>query len=358
MWAMASARILPRKRVDPDALTSFVRSIWDHVSVEKNGEEIVVDCPWCSRPKLSINPDKNVFQCWRCEESGPVIKLFEELIELGHIKYEDVSAFYRKGKTLKTSISKLNGGKVAKDAVLWDEVNVCVYPEGCYPLDEKGSMFQDNRFTRNMAKAAVKYLKKRGFSFKDRVIQDADLMFMASMGNTYNGHIFFPVFDKIGKDVIYWTTRSILADPDKKSLHAGRYYSKNTSKTVLFNEHKLKPGRVVAITEGPFDCFSVEKYVGIPTVCLLGKQLHDYHTRAIASAKPSMVLVCLDSDATEYSRRMCKTLQANKLEARVVELKEGDPNEIPPRELKRIFNYEMSRESRTSDFWVPPTFQR
>lgn len=41
-----------------------------HVVGESDGHEVVVVCPWCGKDRLYANPERNVFVCFRCRESG------------------------------------------------------------------------------------------------------------------------------------------------------------------------------------------------------------------------------------------------------------------------------------------------
>ena len=47
-----------------------------------NGTEFIIDCPFCSHHKLSVNAKKGVWQCWHCHETGTVRRLLGRSVKV------------------------------------------------------------------------------------------------------------------------------------------------------------------------------------------------------------------------------------------------------------------------------------
>ena len=80
---------------------------------------------------------------------------------------------------------------------------------------------------------------------------------------------------------------------------------------IIFNESKINWLAPVWIVEGPFDSLFIPNSIPI-----LGKVLHDKLWNLLY-AKATSVVICLDEDAWENSKKMYNTLNGGKLEGRV-----------------------------------------
>lgn len=317
----------------PRVLAELVVTLWPDVQRVKAGSEFMVPCPFCGsdKPKCAVNPDKGVFQCWVCGERGPTSKFLYHLKELKLIKQRDIDAIII-GKNQAAQLSDLKPVvPVAQEASeqFWTSQCPCVFPSGVFPLYDYEAK---NKLEGSFQDRAISYLAGRGVSLED--IRRYRLHFCVKLGSPYHGHIFIPCLGKFGRQMTFWTTRSILPDPPTKSYHSGSKYSRFSAKTVMMNEH-LVVDTTVALCEGPFDAFSIMKHVGIPAIPLLGKNLHSYHRNVLVERGVGMVYICLDSDAHEAIGKMGSAFKKNS--AKFVYLVDGDPNDVAPEELKAAF---------------------
>lgn len=321
----------------PQVLERLLDKLWPDHKVEKDGTEHMVECPFCDteKPKCAINPNKGVFHCWVCEEKGPVSKLLEHLYSLKLITQGDIGAVtVGKGAPALSDVIQAVKPKKAKKPIeqLWTQYVPCVYPPHTQELT---TMLAHNTIQGKLRRAAFDYLNSRKVT--DENIKDFRLAFCTELGSPYYAHIFFPALGKWGRQLTFWTTRSILPNPNPKSLHASHKYSRFSAKQILVNEH-LVVGTSVVLCEGPFDAVSIMNATGIPACPLLGKVLHPFQKTLLMTDKDiQRVYICLDPDAQAFQAKIASMFTPPR-EVWLVNLKEGDPNEVSLETLRAAFS--------------------
>jgi hypothetical protein len=299
------------------------------------GQEHMVLCPFCDtdKNKCAVNPEKGVFQCWICQERGPIMKLVEHLYKLRHISQKDMEAIKaRKGKLkLSDAISVFKRKEQKEPDVLWSKTIPCVFPNNTYAIT---GFAPQNAIEEKLHTHVQEYLYGRGLT--DEEINRYRLHFCCKLGSVYHGHVVIPALGQHGRELTYWTTRATLPNPQPKTLHAGRKYSRFSAKYTLLNEH-LVVGTTMALCEGPFDAFSIMSVVGIPACPLIGKQMHSYHKHVLLSRGVKRVYVCLDPDARDAQSKITRALVRVGIEPLYVDLQDGDPNDIDPKKLYVAF---------------------
>jgi len=335
---------MPRKS-DTTVVTNLVKKVWPNVSFEKGGKELYVECPFCSSSsaKCAINPTKGLFHCWVCGEKGPTLKILNHLRRLGSITQADVESV-KKGKIGLTDKIKSLVKPEEEVKVLWSKYRPCVFPPKVFPLsswEPKGTL------EGNIKKKALRYLKTR--KIPDEFIDKFRIHACCNRESVYHGHLFFPVMGEFGRQMKYWTTRT-LGKKSPKSLHAGSKYSAYKVKTILVNEHLLAPRKedTVILCEGPFDALSLYNVLGIPACPLFGKHLHSFARNQLKYHSIKNVVVCLDWDAKKDAKKLASRLSGSGFNVSVMELEGGDPNSIPTNELKEY--YKNATSSLSSDY--------
>ena len=339
----------------PKQLERLLGRVWPNHPVEKMGQEHMILCPFCDsdKYKCAVNPEKAVFQCWICGERGNTHKILEHLVKLRVIKQSDMnSVLLKKGAGTSLSnefVAYAEPTKVEIDQ-RWSEGVPCVFPGDTHMIQG----FQPKDIMEEMVyKRVVGYLQGRGVTMAD--IIRYKLHFCVKLKSVYHAHIFFPALGHHGRELTFWTTRTTLPDVKPKSLHSGKKYSRFSAKQTLFNEH-LVVDTTVALCEGPFDAHSIMAVIGITACPLLGKVFHEYHINRLIAKGVKRVYVCLDADAGTAKDKIASRLHKEGMEVLFVDLKDGDPNDVPADELKAAFLYAKkaavdtrpNRASRTS----------
>ena len=275
------------KTISEEKLASLLEAKFGQVSRlgGGNGTELLVDCPFCSRRKLSVNARKGVWQCWHCHETGTLRRL------LGiPVKVE--------------TRQKLPARPVERGY----EAPGDLVPVDTLPEDHEAWL----------------YLKRRKFDPKT-LSRDFGLCY-CSRGRPYAGGVFntsgtivIPVREG-GRDVA-WQAR-LLYDPDKvpeseKGAYgfmkdqSGKYKVPPKYFTMpgfrkaehLFNYDQAAEFGFVVVTEGAFDAMRVGKCA----VAAFGKSLSDAQIEVLKETWPVVVLL-LDPDAGEEQEILARKL--------------------------------------------------
>lgn len=308
-----------------------------------NGVELLVDCPWCGRHKLSVNPSKGVWQCWHCHESGTVSKLL--------------------GQPVKVEVEQ----RRPKPRPRGYEPPGELIPLADLPSEHEASL----------------YVRNRGFD--PRYLSDTFGITYCRHGRRYadglfdaNGTIVIPVSEN-GVDIA-WQAR-LLYDPDKvregeEAAYGWKYdpekgaYKKPPKYFTspgfkkgehLFNFDQAAKCGFVVVTEGAFDAMRVGKCA----VAAFGKGLTDTQVQILRDTW-GLVVLLLDPDAEEDQRRLLERIEGrgfmgrNSTGVRCVPVRLAgykDAGEAPESEVRRQIvqsaaaeGVDLSAYSRTNPF--------
>lgn len=274
----------------------------------KNGIEYIVDCPLCGKKqKMYLNPNNQLYICFRCGSKGTLQELFGDLADLKH--------------------------KVAPPVVLPLPADV-VPPGEVVPLTE---LPEDN--------PAILYLTQRNFD-PQRLNDEFGVRYCVT-GETFAGifsctnTILFPLW--MNGTVVGWQSR-LLYNPDALSDaecaamgfpqdEDGDYYKPPKYFTnpgleksrIFYNYDNARKGRVVVITEGPFDAIAVGKCA----VATLGKGISDRQANLIKAAWDVAVIMLDPGDAEEEMWELKSKLHRSMPVVRVALRGYKDPGEAP-----------------------------
>lgn len=261
--------------------------------------QISYDCPVCSydlkgmdkldgKGNLEINYAQHVFKCWVCGETHNT---------KGHLGYLIDRYGKRKDKELYELIRPDEFKRVDKE---YDELKL---PKD-FKLATDGSQYHiPFREMRN-------YLKKRGVT--DEMIQKHQIGY--SLEGDYAYRIIIPSFDEEG-ELNYYTGRSW--NPNSKSKYKNPEAEKQI---IIFNESLIDWEQDIYLCEGPFDALFLPN-----AIALLGKKMSDLLFETLYDKAKKDIIIVLDSDAWEDSKRLYFKLSGGRLYGRikVVKLPEG-----------------------------------
>lgn len=251
--------------------------------------QISYDCPVCSyeikglergdgKGNLEVNYFRNVFHCWSCGETHDTHGHLEQLIKTYGSK-EDLNTYnLLRIDKVEVKEKKFRKPQLPKEFVKLSELHDRL------PIKIK----------------AKKYLTDRGVN--DKIINEFNIGIAAT--GPYANRIIIPSYDS-EKNLNYFVARSFTGE---KLKYKNPTYPKEE---IIFNEAKINWLAPVWIVEGPFDSLFIPNSIPI-----LGKVLHDKLWNLLYT-KATSVVICLDEDAWENSKKMYNTLNGGKLEGRV-----------------------------------------
>lgn len=234
---------------------------------KKQGGEHLFSCPSCNhhKKKLSVNVDKDKFQCWICGFSGSslasIVKNYgnhrdkKEWLEIG--ESVDINDFYK--------IFEQEDAEQDQEIELPQEY-VCLAKHDV-PLS---------------ARLALKYLNTRGITRKDICLNKIGYC----TSGEYARRIIIPSFNHEGK-INYFVARTYGDD-------FLRYKNPKVSRDIIFNDLHINWSDDIVLVEGVFDAVRA----GYNAIPLLGSSLNNksmLFNKIIRNN--SVVYLSLDPDA-------------------------------------------------------------
>lgn len=266
-------------------------------SYYKSNDELIFFCPKCKhhKRKLSVNIEKNKFQCWVCDFRGNKIDAL--------IKDRELKDRWR-SLTNQVDINKF-------DELFVNKQNETT--EKFLELPEYFSTLTTPRLS-TTGKKALKYLLDRGVSYSQ--------ILMYKMGfchhGKYTNRIIVPSFDSNGK-LNYYIARSFSDDYLK-------YKNPPCSRDVVFNDLLVDWTRPIVLVEGFFDSLKYDNSIPI-----LGSTLNMrsvLFNKIVDNCK--MVYICLDKDAKNKELKIVKNLLDFGIQVCKIELYDySDLGEVP-----------------------------
>ena len=245
-------------------------------NTDRNGNSYF-HCPFCNHHnnKLTINVEKNVYNCFHCEVRGK--GLFYLLKKMKVPDLNQYKKVFFEWKPYVTDIDNIFGEEPLVE-------NKLTFPVGYQNL------FRN--IEKEFYKRAVDYLLKRGLRKED--ILKYDIHYSIS-----DQRVLFPSYDR-EYNLNYYVARSI--QPFEKYKYKNAKASKSK---VIFNEHLVEWDKPLYIVEGIFDAILSRKNA-VPILgsnvgkgSLLFKRLLQNNTE---------VIIALDADAKKKIIKMINEL--------------------------------------------------
>jgi DNA primase len=256
------------------------------------------DCPACSEDEgmpdgdgkgnLEVNYNKGFFHCWRCGDTNRMKGSLTVLIKrYGNDKI--LHDFY----LVKPEFKQKNDLGETEDMKLPESFRLL---DGCDP----------NYFKYN---DAMRYLTKRGIG------SDIIKQYRIGFCNTgkYANRIIVPSYDSnnelnffIGRAIYPKSKPKILNEEAEKSL-------------VVFNEYHINWDATIYLVEGPFD-----HLVTPNSIPLLGKYVHPYLFHLLQTKAKGDIIIVLDGDAWEDTKKLYRQLNTGNLRGRVKVVQLGE----------------------------------
>ena len=267
------------------------------------GEEgqISFDCPVCSydikgldngdgKGNFEVNYYMGVYKCWSCSEHmgthGSINKLFNKW-----------------GNRRSKETWKLIGGDFIKKTEKKYKKVV---------LPKEYTLFKEGIKLSIPYKEAYNYLRKRGLS--NQTIDKYKIGYITK--GQYSGRIIVPSYD-IDNKLNYFVSRSYTG-------HKNKYKNPEAEKDkIIFNEHLINWEENVYLVEGVFDMFFIENSIPI-----LGKSVSEKLWTMLYDKAKKNIIICLDGDAWEDSKKLYRKLEGGKLMNKVKLIKLPEDKDV------------------------------
>ena len=132
----------------------------------------------------------------------------------------------------------------------------------------------------------------------------------------YSGRIIVPSYD-IDNKLNYFVSRSYTG-------HKNKYKNPEAEKDkIIFNEHLINWEENVYLVEGVFDMFFIENSIPI-----LGKSVSEKLWTMLYDKAKKNIIICLDGDAWEDSKKLYRKLEGGKLMNKVKLIKLPEDKDV------------------------------
>ena len=336
---------------------NIVDVIADYLPIEKKGKNYFAICPFHDdhNPSLSISPEKQIYTCFVCGESGNVFNFV--------MNYEKIT-FYEAVVKVASKIGMLLDVKVTNKTTKKDDRY-----DKYYKMFDISCKYYQNNINSVYGKSAKEYLLKRkldddiikefeiGLSLDDNNISklltkkgfdEAELIDIGLCGkkdnftyDIFRNRIMFPLYNTEGLTVGF-SGRIYNGESDNKYVNSKESYIFKKGE-LLYNYHKAieyaKNERSIIIVEGFMDVIRLHT-IGIKNVvATMGTAITKKHAELIMRLSKNVIL-CFDGDkAGEKATLSClEELEKIGLSPKIIRLEDNlDPDDYILKKGKDLF---------------------
>lgn len=290
---------------------------------------IGIQCPWCGdddpSQHLNVSLVKEAYGCWRSTGHGghKPQRLVQALLGCSWAQAGLVTAQYSVAdpSTLGEALAALEATSEPAKGLAGYEVTGCLMPGHFERITRYGS-----------AERYWQYLRRRGFDDIKQLVHYYELKYCTT--GRWKDRIIIPLYQQ--GDLRGWTARAL-----KNPITAPRYLSSSDAvKTTIFNEDRIQQGgKLLFITEGPFDAMKMDFYgkvrnVRATAIFGLATTIGQICLLRSARTKFKQAVILLDHDAHEAKFKLTEWLP----DAQVGFLPRGikDPAELGKDRINRL----------------------
>ena len=334
--------------LDIQKRVNIVDIISEYLPIEQKGKNYFAICPFHDdhNPSMSISPEKQIYTCFVCGESGNVFNFV--------MNYEKVSF----GKAVSIVAEKAGININYKESVNKSDIKTSKYSK-FYKMFDISKKYYQNNINTVYGKSAIEYLNKRnitndiikefeiGLSLNDNSLNklllnkgftNEELIDIGLCGNKDNfmydifrNRIMFPLYNNDGKTVGF-SGRIYNGENENKYVNSKEsvIFKKGL---LLYNYHKAleyaREKRQIIIVEGFMDVIRLYT-IGIKNVvATMGTAITKEHADLIRKLSKNIIL-CFDGDKAGEKATISALNELEKLDLapRIIRLEDNlDPDD-------------------------------
>jgi DNA primase len=338
---------IPDEKVEEvRAAADIVDVAGDYVQLKRSGSRFMGLCPFHNEdtPSFSVDPEKNLYYCFGCQNGGDVFKFVQEIEGVGFLEGVRILAD-RYSIPLPEEETDPEAAN-EREAIL-------------HALRFAARFFYRQLTQTDRGRPALDYLRERGFtpgtiktfglgyapdtwdallsaaeeeSLDPAVLEKAGLVIERNDGSgyydRYRGRIIFPIFSHIGK-VLAFAGRILDPDADQPKYINSPETEVYHKKEVLYGLHQAKRAirqtDEVLLVEGYTDVISLSQAGVENVVASSGTALTDEQVKTLHRyAKRALLLYDADEAGGRATMRGMDRVLEQGMGAYAVELPEGD----------------------------------
>lgn len=327
------------------SLTDIVDIIGEHLSLKKTGANYTALCPFHKEktPSFSVSPDKQIYHCFGCGESGDAISFlmkynnlnFPEAVE--HLADKAGIKLDRSKEAIKPDNDYLKVNyKINREAAIFFHKNLMNNPNAIKYFENRGIQRKAQQYfglgyVPDQWHDLLNHLKKLGFEEKE--IEETGLIIKSeTKGNYYDrfrNRIIFPIFD-LRKRVIGFGGR-VLDDSLPKYINSPDSIIFNKGRNLYnLNNAKNHADRGIILTEGYMDVIKLTINGYSNVVASLGTALTDNQVKLMKKySKEFYISYDSDNAGLKAAIKAVNVLKSHDLNSKVIIFPEKmDPDDF------------------------------
>jgi DNA primase len=325
-------------------LSDIVPVFQEYVALTKRGRNYIGLCPFHSEktPSFTVSPEKKIFHCFGCHESGDLITFVSRL---EHLNFTETIVFLAEKHGIDVVQVEGTGGhfippgdreKVREILLETREKFKSFFKESAVSsqyLEKRGLNSESiSLFHLGYSPDAfnwVTYFEEKGYS-KDLLFK-AGIVYQAENGSVFprfRNRLMFPILDAHSHTVGFGGRR---LDNEKNAKYI------NSEETPFFNKRKIlygfdlakseiKKANVAIIMEGYMDVITAHQFGFKYAVACMGTALTKEQVQLLRRLTPNIILA-LDDDAAgqQSTERSFEVLREYDCQVKVMQLSGLDP---------------------------------
>ena len=329
------------------ALSDIVPVIQEYVTLTKRGRNYIGLCPFHSEktPSFTVSPEKKIFHCFGCHESGDLI---EFVSRLEHLNFTETIVFLAEKHGIDVVQEEGSGGhfiaqgdkeKVREILMETREKLKLLFKESVISLQylEKRGLSSESMALFHLGYAPdvfnwVTYFEEKGYS-KDLLFK-AGIIYQSENGgilSRFRNRLMFPISDAHSRTVGFGARR---LDNQKQAKYI------NSEDSVYFNKRKIlygfdlaklaiKTNNLVVVMEGYMDVITAHQFGFNYSVACMGTALTQEQVQLIKRLTSNVVLALDDDSAGQQStERSFEILRQLDCQVKVMQLSGLDPADV------------------------------
>jgi DNA primase len=333
--------------------TDIVDLVGSYLPLERAGRMYKALCPWHpdTRPSLTVNPERQSFRCWVCQDGGDV---FSFVMKMEGVEFREAlkllaeRAGIRLPKKGRHAVAEPTSDKqLWYRALAWAEEQFHRYlwdaaeaaPARDYLRDRGITEASAQKFRLGFSPAAEwDWLLRRARTteFSPAILEGAGLVISRAQGpghyDRFRGRLLFSIRDVRGRTIAFGgrVLPSLARDDDPKYINSPEtpLFSKSSELYGLdFAKTATAADKSVIVVEGYTDCIMAHQHGVQNVVAVLGTALTEKHIPVLRRYADSAVLV-LDGDEAgrRRSSEILEIFVAQQFDLRILTL----PSDLDP----------------------------
>lgn len=281
-------------------------------NLNKKGNWIAIDCPFCPEgdnlQHLGINLDYMNYNCWKCPESGGIIKLIMKLERVSFDKCREIIETY-------------SYSRIYKKTRLYEQLDS--------EFDDKISIVEMN-FDTKLQPLHKEWLESRKFD-PDYIFKKYKLQCSGSLGDkngNYQYRLIVPSFK--GNQIVNFITRDVTNESKRPYINIPDEKAIIPCKSYLYNFQTVVD--TALIVEGVTDVWRI----GDGAVATLGVKYTAAQVNLLRSIPRRIVLFDAGKPEMVFAQKMAYDLSNDGNFVDVWEMFEGDPCDLSDNDVKHL----------------------